>query len=121
MRSLIRLFAAACAVAVFSAGPAYAEKRVALVIGNSAYQHTRTLPDPKNDAEAIAKLLRDNGFAEVTLRFDLVYVATREAVRLFGNMARGADVALVYYAGHGLEVAGEKLSGAGGREAPARW
>src|SRR5262245_46899636 len=108
MRSLVRLFAAACCViAVFGAGPAYAQKRVALVIGNSAYQHTRALPNPRNDAEAIANLLRDNGFAEVTVKSDLDYRAMREVVRLFGDSARAADVALVYYAGHGLEVAGE--------------
>jgi formylglycine-generating enzyme required for sulfatase activity len=80
---------------------------VALVIGNSAYQHTRALPNPRNDAEAIAKLLRDNAFAEVTLKSDLDYRGMREAVRLFGDTARAADVALVYFAGHGLEVAGE--------------
>src|SRR5262245_2016732 len=108
MRCFIRLFAATCcAIAVFSTGPANAEKRVALVIGNSAYQHTRALPNPKNDAEAIAKLLRDNGFAEVILKSDLDYRAMREAVRAFGQAAQGAEMALVYYAGHGLEVAGE--------------
>jgi uncharacterized caspase-like protein len=98
---------ACCGIAAFTAGPVHAEKRVALVIGNSAYQHTRALPNPRNDAEAIAKLLRDNGFAEVALKADLDYRAMREAVRLFGDTARAADVALVYYAGHGLEVAGE--------------
>jgi uncharacterized caspase-like protein len=108
MRSFVRLFAAAWfAMAAFSADPANAEKRVALVIGNSAYQRTRALPNPRNDAGAIAKLLRDSGFAEVALRSDLDYRAMREAVRMFGDTARGADVALVYYAGHGLEVAGE--------------
>ena len=108
MRYIIRLFTGACfAIAAFGAGPANAEKRVALVIGNSAYQHTRVLPNPRNDAEAIATLLRGNGFADVTLRKDLDYRALREAVRAFGMVAREADVALIYYAGHGLEIAGE--------------
>src|SRR5262245_8109993 len=108
MRYVVRLtLLVSCALAGLTAGPANAEKRVALVIGNSAYQHTRALPNPRNDAEAIAKLLRDNGFAEVALKSDLDYRAMREAVRHFANQAQAAEVALVYYAGHGLEVAGE--------------
>ncbi|MGH6816507.1 MAG: caspase family protein, partial [Hyphomicrobiaceae bacterium] len=85
---------------------AHAEKRAALVIGNSAYQHTRALPNPKNDAAAIAKLLKDMGF-EVTPRIDLDYREMREAIRAFGRTARTADIALVYFAGHGLELGGE--------------
>ena len=77
------------------------------MIGNSAYLHTRALPNPRNDAEAIAKLLRDIGFEEVALKINLDYRAMREAVRAFGQAAGEADVALIYYAGHGLEVAGE--------------
>jgi len=87
--------------------PALAEKRVALVIGNSVYQHTRELPKPRNDAEAIAKLLRAHGFVDVTLKNDLDYRAMREAVRLFGEAASAAEIALIYYGDHGLEVAGE--------------
>jgi uncharacterized caspase-like protein len=87
--------------------PAHAEKRVALIIGNSAYQHTRLLPNPRNDAEAVARLLGANGFDEVSLRTDLDYRGMRESLRLFGDTAQGADIALVYFAGHGLEVAGE--------------
>jgi formylglycine-generating enzyme required for sulfatase activity len=98
---------AVLAVAALGATPTAAQKRVALVIGNSAYLHTRALPNPRNDAEAIARLLGANGFAEVTLRLDLDYRALREAVRRFTDTAQGAEVALVYYAGHGLEVAGE--------------
>jgi uncharacterized caspase-like protein len=87
--------------------PAHAEKRVALVIGNSAYQHTRVLPNPKNDADAIAALLRTNSFDEVSLKTDLDYSGMREAARLFGQSAQDTDIAIVYYAGHGLEVAAE--------------
>jgi hypothetical protein len=97
----------ASVLCLFATLPAHAEKRVALVIGNSAYQHTRALPNPRNDAEAIAKLLRDNGFADVTLKSDLDYRAMREAMRVFAGTAHGADIALVYYAGHGFELAGE--------------
>jgi Caspase domain len=87
-------------------GLAQADKRVALLIGNSAYQHTRALPNPKSDAEALAKLLQEKGFL-VTLNSDLDYRGMREAVRAFSQVARDADVALVYYAGHGLEVGGQ--------------
>jgi hypothetical protein len=102
------VLALSCAFAGLQVAPASAaEKRVALVIGNSAYQHTRALPNPRNDAEAIAKLLQQHGFAEVTLKIDLDYRAMRDAVRLFGDTARAADIAVVYYGGHGIEVAGE--------------
>jgi hypothetical protein len=107
MQHVIRSLAAiCCGILVFQAHPA-AAKRVALVIGNAEYKHTRPLPNPKNDADAIAKLLRDIGFDEVTLHVDLDYRSMREAVRLFGHVAHGAEIAIVYYAGHGLELAGE--------------
>jgi uncharacterized caspase-like protein len=89
---------------IVGAASADAEGRVALVIGNSAYQHTRALPNPRNDAAAVAELLGANGFDEVTLKRDLDYRGMREVVRLFGEKARSADIAVVYYAGHGLEV-----------------
>jgi uncharacterized caspase-like protein len=108
MRYSFGLLAAVCAaLAGLGAAIAQAEKRVALVIGNSAYQHSRALPNPANDAEAMAKLLREIGFETVVPRLDLDYRAMREAVRTFGLAARAADVALVYFAGHGLEIAGE--------------
>lgn len=109
MRLAFRVLVVICA-AVAGLGAALAqqtEKRAALVIGNSAYQHTRALPNPGNDAEAVAKLLGEIGFEAVALKLDLDYRALREAVRAFGQAAREADVALVYFAGHGLEVAGE--------------
>ena len=107
MRSIVRSIAAACcAVAVFSGAPAIAEKRVALVIGNGAYVHTRVLPNARNDARTIAALLAKIGFV-VTEASDLSYRPMREAIRAFGQTAQGAEMALVYYAGHGLEVAGE--------------
>ena len=63
MRLFSGLLVVVCgALASAAPGLAQGEKRVALVIGNSAYQQTRALPNPRNDAEAIAKLLRDIGF-----------------------------------------------------------
>ncbi len=83
---------------------ALAAKRVALVIGNSAYEHTRRLPNPKNDATAIAESLKRLGFDSVTLKLDQSYGPMRDTIRAFGREARNADVALIYYAGHGLEL-----------------
>src|SRR5262249_12154367 len=58
MRFIIRLFAVAClAIAAFSAGPASAEKRVALFIGNGAYVHATALPNPANDAAGVVRML----------------------------------------------------------------
>jgi hypothetical protein len=82
---------------------AWAEKRVALVIGNSAYRNTPPLPNPRNDAAAIADTLQNLGFA-VQSGFDLDRAATEQALRAFGNSLGDADVALFYYAGHGLQV-----------------
>jgi uncharacterized caspase-like protein len=109
MRYFIRLLAAVyCALAGLHLVPAAAEKRVALVIGNAQYQHTRVLPNPRNDAEAIAKLLHENGFTDVTLKTDLTYRTMRDELRTFAGKAGDADTAVVvYYAGHGIEVAGE--------------
>jgi caspase domain-containing protein len=85
---------------------AWAQKRVALVIGNSVYQHAAHLPNPVNDASAVAKLIKDIGFEVVDLRRDLVATDLRRAIREFAQQARGADIAIVYYAGHGIELNG---------------
>ena len=79
---------------------AYAEKRVALVIGNSAYDKVAPLPNPANDAELIADTFRSAGFDSVDLRRDLKVDDMRRALRDFVDKARNADVAVIYYAGH---------------------
>lgn len=83
-----------------------AAKRVALVIGNSAYQHVPELKNPKNDAEAISAKLQSLGF-DVVGGIDLDRAALENSVRDFTRTARGADVTLFYYAGHGLQVGGK--------------
>lgn len=82
-----------------------AEKRVALVIGNSTYANATPLPNPVNDAGAIAKALTAAGF-EVILGLDLDKPGFDGKVRDFASALDGADVALFFYAGHGLQVAG---------------
>ena len=86
--------------------PALAEKRVALVIGNSAYQNVARLTNPANDALAMTATLKDAEFDLVEIRRDLNISEMRRALRDFSDKARDADVAVVYYAGHGIEVDG---------------
>src|ERR1700722_7628853 len=86
--------------------PSHAEKRVALVIGNSAYVKVPQLPNPASDAAAIASLLRQAGFDVVESKTNLDVNSMRRALRDFAEAVRGADVAVVFYAGHGIEVNG---------------
>ena len=90
---------------------ASAESRLALVIGQSAYRSVPALPNPANDAREVTKLLTDSGF-EVSTAADLSQGQMREAVSDFAGKiaAKGADtVALVFYAGHGLQIDGENF------------
>lgn len=87
---------------------AFAEKRIALIIGNSAYKTISELKNPKNDAELMARTLEEVGF-EVVSAFDADYRDMRKAVKLFGRKLRvaGEDtVGLFYYAGHGVQANG---------------
>jgi tetratricopeptide (TPR) repeat protein len=85
--------------------PAGAGRRVALVIGNGAYANVKALPNPPNDARAIAKVLRDIGFA-VSEGIDLDRTTMQKVTRNFLRDASGAQIALVYYAGHGVQIGG---------------
>ncbi|MEZ5871666.1 MAG: caspase family protein [Nitratireductor sp.] len=91
-------------IAAFS-NTAQAEKRVALVIGNSAYQNVPQLANPKNDASDMAAKLTELGF-DVVQGEDLDLQRMRATVREFVNRLDGADLALFFYAGHGLQVNG---------------
>ena len=85
--------------------PCHADKRVALIIGNSGYKNTPQLPNPVNDAGAIAKLLQKSGF-EVIARNNLENMEFKRALREFTLASRDADIAVMYFAGHGIEVKG---------------
>ncbi len=85
---------------------AFAERRVALVIGNSAYRHVPILANPRNDAADMAAKLKGLGF-EVVSGSDLDLGGVRHSIRDFVNRLEGADMALFFYAGHGLQVNGE--------------
>ena len=82
-----------------------ADGRVALVVGNSTYAHIGRLPNTENDAVDMAAVLRRLGF-EVTTELDADRVELTEALRAFARRSAGADVALVFYAGHGSEMDG---------------
>jgi uncharacterized caspase-like protein len=92
-------------VVVLLSTAAFAERRVALVIGNSAYVHAPALQNPVNDATAISAALERLGF-QVQLGTDLDITGMRDTLRRFSLSAEGADLALFFYAGHGLQVAG---------------
>ena len=83
----------------------FADGRVALVVGNSTYANIGRLPNPENDAVDVSAALRRLGF-EVTTGFDADLVELTEALRAFTRQSAGADVSLVFYAGHGIEMDG---------------
>jgi hypothetical protein len=81
-------------------------RRVALVIGNSAYKSVPALVNPNKDARDVTAALRDAGFTEVVERYDLGLADMRTTLSAFEDLAKTADWAVVYYAGHGIEVDG---------------
>src|ERR1043166_4507056 len=90
------------------ADTARADKRVALVIGNSAYKNIARLDNPANDAKLMANTLRRLGFTLIGngAQIDLDKPAFDNAAQNFGRQLQGADVGLFYYAGHGVQVSG---------------
>jgi uncharacterized caspase-like protein len=92
--------------ALLSAVPGHAQNRVALVIGNSAYRNVAALPNPQNDAADIAASLQRLGFS-VRMLNDATFDVMRRALVQFGREVQGADMAVVYFAGHGMEIGGE--------------
>lgn len=106
MGGMIRIVSLVCLLVSGLAHPAAAAKRVALVIGNSAYEHATPLENPKNDAIALAAVLERLGF-QVVMGVDLTRTAFEKTVRKFSKTLRGADVGLFFYAGHGLQVKGK--------------
>jgi hypothetical protein len=81
-------------------------RRIALVIGNSSYKNVPALTNPRNDATSIADAFRRTGFTTVDLQLDLGRDRLISALRNFAQQAEAADWAVVYYAGHGMEVGG---------------
>src|SRR5262245_14331173 len=83
-----------------------AEKRVALVIGNAAYRHVSPLPNPANDARAVTAVLQGLGL-QVDVLVDVDRVAMLNALQKFGQATMDAELAMVHYSGHGIEIDGK--------------
>lgn len=101
---LITMLAALLMMA--SAGVACAEKRVALVMGVSKYEYVPQLVNPTRDAASVADIFKKAGFDVVEMKRDLSIADMRRAIRDFATATSNADMAVVYYAGHGIEVNG---------------
>jgi hypothetical protein len=99
------LAAMSLAALLVSGNAALADKRVAFVVGNSAYRNVPQLPNPVVDAKSMAKVLRNVGF-DVVEGANLSRDKMTEKLLEFGKKAEGADVAVFYYAGHGIAVNG---------------
>ncbi|RXH18399.1 caspase family protein [Bradyrhizobium guangzhouense] len=87
-------------------GTAHAERRMALVIGNSAYKRVPKLANPTNDAALVGGMFRSAGFDWIDIKTDVNASEMRKALRDFGQRTRDAEVAVIYYAGHGIELDG---------------
>jgi uncharacterized caspase-like protein len=104
VRFFLALCLAFCLIAV--ASKANAAARVALVIGNAEYRYAKPLPNPVNDANDIAAALEQLDFTVIrVLNGDFGKI--REAIRAFNTEVEHADIGLIYYAGHGMELGGE--------------
>jgi hypothetical protein len=90
---------------LFAADAAKADRRVAFVVGNGAYKNVAQLPNPPIDAKAMAAVLRNVGF-DVVEGTNLTRDAMTERLLEFGKKAQGADVAVFFYAGHGIAISG---------------
>ena len=90
---------------LFAADAARADKRVAFVVGNGAYRNVAQLPNPPVDAKAMAAVLRNVGF-DVVEGTNLTRDKMTELLLEFGKKAQGADVAVFFYAGHGIAISG---------------
>jgi hypothetical protein len=91
---------------MLGAGRGIAQSRVALVIGNSAYQNVPALRNPVNDANDVSASLGRLGF-QVSRVNDGAFDDMRRALRDFAQMTQGSEIALVFFSGHGMEIAGE--------------
>ncbi|WP_256808227.1 MULTISPECIES: caspase family protein [Bradyrhizobium] len=101
-----RIFGLLIFAIVLGCGPAHADRRVALIIGNSAYKSAPKLGNPVNDATLVGGMFKKAGFDSVDVRLDLSASEMRRMLREFAGRTRDADMAVIYYAGHGIELDG---------------
>ncbi len=108
-RHWVPIFVLSLSVFAFQAGAAEAAKRVALLIGNEKYEATSQLNNPANDVELMKASFEDAGFDAVTTVHDLDRASMVRALRDFEDAATGAEVAIIYYSGHGMEMNGQNF------------
>ncbi len=108
MKRLLTIAAAIgwAVVLTLTPGEALAERRVALVVGNSSYSTVPKLPNPSRDANAVARMFKDAGFETLETYLDVGNLDFKRAIRKFEDTAVDSDIAVLYYAGHGLEIGG---------------
>jgi peptidoglycan hydrolase-like protein with peptidoglycan-binding domain len=104
--SRLVLSVACLALGFIWAHPAFAERRVALVIGNSNYQNAPALSDPRSDAQAMAAMFQKAGFDVVSAETDVGNLQFKQAIAQFEAEAGSSDIAVVYYSGYGIDVGG---------------
>ena len=107
MQLIVRYAFMLLVLALGLASPALAQRKVALVIGNSAYKSVPVLRTPVNDVVLVARTLRDAGFDVVDTVFDLDERGLRQALRRFEERAAGSDIGVVFYSGLGMETYGQ--------------
>ena len=106
-KSRLRFVVVFAAMFVVGTTAAEAAKRVALLIGNQDYRSTTALKNPLNDVQLLQKTLVDAGFDDVQVATDLDLQEMRKVLRAFEDKVEGAEVAVLYYSGHGMEMNGE--------------
>ena len=105
LRSIAAMLLGGGLMLVISGSGVWAEKRVALVIGNSGYQNAGKLPNPARDADSVAEMFKKAGY-DVSLLKDAGNLEFKRNIRKFEDAASDADIAVVFYAGHGIEIGG---------------
>ncbi|MEO8754929.1 MAG: caspase family protein, partial [Casimicrobiaceae bacterium] len=106
LESIVRSTLWMVLIAAIGAGEANAERRVALVIGNSSYSNVASLPNARTDSEAVAAMFKAASFDVVTIRNNVGIGPMRRAIGDFAEVASDADIAVIYFAGHGVEIDG---------------
>src|SRR6202521_1987002 len=106
MARLGLLFSTFALLSFLTAAQAHAQGRIALVVGNSDYQHVPVLANPANDAADVAQALQRLGFSVTTVK-NANYESLRRALLDLGRAARNAEMAMLFFARHGTERAGE--------------
>ncbi|MBT9288316.1 caspase family protein [Prosthecodimorpha staleyi] len=105
-RCLFSTVVALAATFVFATA-AMADRRIALLIGNAAYRSAPALTNPHHDVELLRRTLADAGFDNVSVAKDLDLTAIKRTLRQFEDAAQNADIAVLYYSGHGLSAQGQ--------------